>query len=358
MIPTEFGTPLPIITSPTSVTGYLGRVFTFRVTALNSPRDFCATDLPPGLTIDILTGVISGKPAHTGIYQVGLCLAAAVGVAGNTRGTLTITIREPPVFRTHCNLPFLAALQDFQVADDCFVPASPDDVRECDTNDLLALPFPPESPGPQGPPGPPGPPGGPGPAGPPGAAGPDGPPGFPGPLGPEGVAGFDGPVGDPGPSGVPGMSVCPDITTDIRFRYCQPTVGWATVTIANSPQHTGNQGFQNYQDYACRYQLQMLLGIPQGYQGPGPGPPGGPGPQGHCGVADECCWWVMDGCCWQLLWEGWKGCYGPDPDKDEDNYDRADNCEEEEGMEAQGIQVGSVIIICKPPVPFGPQGPL
>ena len=55
-------TPPPLITSSPSVTGTLGQPFRFVVTATLSPQTYTATGLPPGLSINASTGVISGTP--------------------------------------------------------------------------------------------------------------------------------------------------------------------------------------------------------------------------------------------------------------------------------------------------------
>jgi PKD repeat protein len=85
--------PPPVITSPTTATGNVGTAFTYQITATNNPTSFNATGLPPGLTVNTSTGVISGTPTTTGTYSVTI---SATNVSGTGSATLTITIKPAP----------------------------------------------------------------------------------------------------------------------------------------------------------------------------------------------------------------------------------------------------------------------
>ena len=82
-------TPIALITSAPSVAGTAGQPFRFVVTATLSPQTYSATGLPPGLTINSSTGVITGTPTAVGTYHVGL---TANGTGGLASTTMTITI--------------------------------------------------------------------------------------------------------------------------------------------------------------------------------------------------------------------------------------------------------------------------
>ena len=56
----------PVITSATSASGIAGSAFSYQITASNSPTSYGATGLPPGLTVNTSTGLISGTPASGG----------------------------------------------------------------------------------------------------------------------------------------------------------------------------------------------------------------------------------------------------------------------------------------------------
>src|SRR5207253_6342565 len=76
--------------SSTCATGRTGQPFSFRVLADNatSTGRFTAGGLPPGLTIDPITGVISGIPTSDGNFAVAVGL---VDGATSTNAVLQLT---------------------------------------------------------------------------------------------------------------------------------------------------------------------------------------------------------------------------------------------------------------------------
>jgi uncharacterized delta-60 repeat protein len=81
--------PVPVVNSPAEATGAPGTAFSFVVTATQSPQSFSASGLPPGLSINAATGVISGTPTTSGSYFV---TVTATNSAGFSQSTLTILI--------------------------------------------------------------------------------------------------------------------------------------------------------------------------------------------------------------------------------------------------------------------------
>ncbi len=80
----------PIITSPITAPGTVGTVFTtYPITATGGPTSYTATGLPPGLTLDPLTGEINGTPTTAGTYLVTITVTNA---NGTTTYTLTMVI--------------------------------------------------------------------------------------------------------------------------------------------------------------------------------------------------------------------------------------------------------------------------
>ena len=79
----------PVITSAPQAAGVAGSEFSFMVTATRSPTSYSASGLPPGLSINKGTGMISGMPAGSGTYTVAV---TATGSGGSSTSNLTISI--------------------------------------------------------------------------------------------------------------------------------------------------------------------------------------------------------------------------------------------------------------------------
>ena len=86
-------TAAPILSDGAS-TLLLGQTFEYLVKATNGPQSFGATGLPAGLSIDAVTGMISGVPSQTGTISIGLSATNGVGTG---TATLTLTVNAQPV---------------------------------------------------------------------------------------------------------------------------------------------------------------------------------------------------------------------------------------------------------------------
>lgn len=80
---------VPVITSAASATGTVGSLFSYQITASNSPASFNATGLPGGLTVNTSTGAITGTPTAAGSSSV---TVSATNVSGTGSATLVLTI--------------------------------------------------------------------------------------------------------------------------------------------------------------------------------------------------------------------------------------------------------------------------
>ena len=87
-------TAAPIITSPVSAPGTVGTPFpTYVITATGVPASYTATGLPPGLTVNALTGAISGTPTTSGTWTV---TVTATNASGTSTTTLVISVASSP----------------------------------------------------------------------------------------------------------------------------------------------------------------------------------------------------------------------------------------------------------------------
>jgi len=86
--------PPPVITSSLTASGSAGQLFSYQITASNSPTSFGATGLPTGLGINS-SGLISGTPAAAGISNITI---SATNANGTGSATLVLTIQQAPTF--------------------------------------------------------------------------------------------------------------------------------------------------------------------------------------------------------------------------------------------------------------------
>ena len=84
-------TGVPVVTSNATAAAITGAPFTFQITATKAPTSFNATGLPGGLTINTVTGVISGNPAASAT----ITLTAANASGSSATKTLALTTSAP-----------------------------------------------------------------------------------------------------------------------------------------------------------------------------------------------------------------------------------------------------------------------
>jgi len=74
---------VPEVLPPAPSAGYAGGIpYQYTITASNSPGSFYATGLPPGLSVNTATGVISGSPTLAGTYPVTVTATNSLGTSG------------------------------------------------------------------------------------------------------------------------------------------------------------------------------------------------------------------------------------------------------------------------------------
>ncbi|WP_300566684.1 YDG domain-containing protein [Flavobacterium sp.] len=104
---TTTGASIAITSSLTSSSVY-GSVYSYTITASGSPTSYNAVGLPAGLTVDTVTGIISGTPT-VGVGSYNIDISATDGVVTDTK-TLVLTI-------TAKNLTITGLIADNKVYD-------------------------------------------------------------------------------------------------------------------------------------------------------------------------------------------------------------------------------------------------
>ncbi|MFI5363539.1 MAG: beta strand repeat-containing protein, partial [Elusimicrobiota bacterium] len=84
--------PPPVITSSLAASGIAGSAFGYQIAATNSPTTFSAANLPAGLKVNAISGLITGTPISSGTARVVL---GAANAAGAGAAALILTIKPP-----------------------------------------------------------------------------------------------------------------------------------------------------------------------------------------------------------------------------------------------------------------------
>ena len=85
---------VPVINSPNAGAATVGQLFTYQITATNTPTAFGATGLPAGLSVNASSGLISGTAPATGTFVVTL---SATNAGGTGTAVLTVQVVAAPI---------------------------------------------------------------------------------------------------------------------------------------------------------------------------------------------------------------------------------------------------------------------
>lgn len=86
--------PIPSVNSTLTDAGVYGTAYTYSITATNFPTSYGASGLPAGLSVNSVTGVISGTPTVTGTFNIAI---TATNGSGSDTKTLVLTIAPKPL---------------------------------------------------------------------------------------------------------------------------------------------------------------------------------------------------------------------------------------------------------------------
>jgi hypothetical protein len=86
------GASVPVILSSGTADGCLGSPFTYTILASNTPVSYTTTGLPNGINIDVISGVLSGRPNASGTFTL---MMTATNAAGTGTKTVTLNVNNP-----------------------------------------------------------------------------------------------------------------------------------------------------------------------------------------------------------------------------------------------------------------------
>jgi hypothetical protein len=90
---TTLAPPPPVITGNLSISATNCFPFTYQVDAGGQPASYTTTSLPPGLSLDPSSGLISGTPTQSGTFSSTI---SAINAGGTGTAVFSFTISEPP----------------------------------------------------------------------------------------------------------------------------------------------------------------------------------------------------------------------------------------------------------------------
>jgi uncharacterized protein (DUF1800 family) len=88
-----------------SAVAFLGQPFSFTVTGANTPLGFTANGLPPGLSLNPATGIISGVPTLAGDFQATLTTSNLLGAGASVLDILVLNTGSSIVQEIWTNIP-------------------------------------------------------------------------------------------------------------------------------------------------------------------------------------------------------------------------------------------------------------
>ncbi|HWN94780.1 MAG TPA: PA14 domain-containing protein, partial [Methylomirabilota bacterium] len=80
LYPASAGYAPGAVTSPLYAVAFVGQRFAYAIAGANTPLNYGASNLPPGLSYDDINGIIVGTPALAGNYDISIFSSNAVGV--------------------------------------------------------------------------------------------------------------------------------------------------------------------------------------------------------------------------------------------------------------------------------------
>ena len=94
-----------VVTSALSAVAFLGQPFSFAVTGANTPLNFTANGLPPGLAFNNTNGLIVGVPSVAGNFQVTLTASNLAGVGASVLNISVLNTGNSVVQEIWTNIP-------------------------------------------------------------------------------------------------------------------------------------------------------------------------------------------------------------------------------------------------------------
>ncbi len=109
--------PAPVVTASQSKSGIVGSALSYQILASNSPASYARASgtLPPGVTLNTTTGILSGTPTTAGTYTPAITATNATGTSASVVVAISIVAPAPIVTANQIGEGLISSAFSYQI---------------------------------------------------------------------------------------------------------------------------------------------------------------------------------------------------------------------------------------------------